>query len=92
MNISVIYAHPDRPQWVKLDMAEGATVTDAIRNSQLLERYPEIELSSHKTGIFGKLVKLDHVLKCGDRVEIYTPIIVDPKSVTKRAKPQNRQD
>ncbi|OMH37950.1 hypothetical protein BGP75_06570 [Motiliproteus sp. MSK22-1] len=84
MNISLVYAHPQQRQWLNLELAEGSTVADAIDNSGILERCPNIDLNTHKTGIFGKLAKLDQPLKQGDRVEIYTPVIVDPKTVKRR--------
>ncbi len=84
MNISLVYADPKQPQWLDLDIAEGCTVSDAIDHSGILDRFPAIDLGIHKTGIFGKLAKLDQPLKDGDRVEIYTPVIVDPKTVKRR--------
>jgi putative ubiquitin-RnfH superfamily antitoxin RatB of RatAB toxin-antitoxin module len=61
-------------------------VNDAIQSSGILKRFPAIDLEKQKTGIFGKFVKLDAVLQDGDRVEIYRPLTVDPKTVPKRAK------
>ena len=84
MNISLVYAHPQQRQWLNLELAEGSTVADAIDNSGILDRCPSIDLKTHKTGVFGKLAKLDQLLRPGDRVEIYTPVIVDPKTVKRR--------
>lgn len=84
MNISLVYANASNPQWLDLDIAEGSTLGEAISLSGILIRYPGIDLRTHKTGIFGKLAKLEHLLQAGDRVEIYTPVIVDPKTVKRR--------
>ena len=71
MHIKIVYALPDE-QWVEsLDVPEGCTVEQAIHMSQVLVKYPEVDLSVNKTGIFAKLVKLDQVLEEGERVEIY---------------------
>jgi len=87
MNISLVYADSTAPQWLDLDIHEGSTLEDAIRESGILEHYPGIDLATHKTGIFGKLAKLDQLLQPGDRVEIYTPVIADPKTVKRRDRP-----
>jgi len=84
MNISLVYADPQQPQWFELDVADGCTISEAIDGSGILHRCPMIDLNTHKTGVFGKLVKLDYLLRPGDRVEIYTPVFVDPKTVKRR--------
>ncbi len=86
MKISVSYAHPERPAWLRLEVAEGCTIAAAIERSGILGRYPCIDLGRNKVGVFGKIHPLDTVLKEGDRVEIYMPIIVDPKTVPTRKK------
>jgi len=74
MHIKIVYALPDE-QWVEsLDAPEGCTVEQAIHMSQVLVKYPEIDLKVNKTGVFAKLVKLDQVLEEGERVEIYRPL------------------
>ena len=84
MQVSVIFANPEQPLWLKLDLLPGSTVKDAITNSGLLERFPSLDISNHKTGIFGKLAKLDKTLEPGDRVEIYHSITADPKTIKRR--------
>ena len=79
MNIGVAYADRSAVVWRKLVLPEGSTVRDAIDESGLLAEFPEIDLSSQKVGIFGKVTKLDAVLEDGARVEIYHPIIADPE-------------
>jgi len=60
------------------------TVQEAIEQSNILERFPEINLAVNKVGIFGKGVKLDSLPVAGDRIEIYRPLIVDPKEARRR--------
>ena len=84
MNVGVCYAEADRQVWLRLETPEGSTVEQAIRHSGILSRFPEIDLQVQKVGIFGKLVKLDSTVKEGDRIEIYRPIIADPKTVRRR--------
>lgn len=69
---------------VQLTLATGSTVQQAIVASGLLQKYPEIDLSKNKLGIFGKLTKADVALRDHDRVEIYRALIADPKEVRKK--------
>jgi len=92
MNVGVCYAEADRQIWLKLETPDGSTVEQAIRHSGILKRFPEIDLETQKVGIFGKLVKLDAPVKEGDRVEIYRPIIADPKTVRRRRMDDDEDD
>lgn len=85
IDIEVAYALPARQELVHLSLPEGATVGQAIEASGLLERYPEIEPGkANKIGVFAKLAKLDTPLRERDRVEIYRPLIADPKAVRRK--------
>lgn len=84
MHVDVVYALPERQEVVSLDLAAGSTVSQALEASGLLARYPEIDLSKNKLGIYAKLAKPDTVLRDRDRVEIYRPLIADPKEVRKQ--------
>jgi hypothetical protein len=84
MNVEVVYALPHQQPLLRVQLAEGATVEDAIRASGLLDAFPEIDLSRNKVGIFSKLVKLDEKVRDRDRVEIYRPLIADPKEVRRK--------
>ena len=79
MRIEVAYAQPGEQVILELELAETATAEAAIRESGILRRFPEIDLAQNKVGIFGKVCKLGQGLKPGDRVEIYRPLITDPK-------------
>jgi len=84
MNVGVCYAEADRQSWLRLEVPNNSTVEQAIQLSGLLTRYPEIDLTKQKVGIFGKLAKLDTIIQEGDRVEIYRQITVDPTQVKRR--------
>jgi len=84
MNIEVVYALPHEQVLLKVLAAQGATVVEAIRLSCVLEKHPEIDLSLNKLGIYGKLSKADAILRDRDRVEIYRPLIADPKEVRRQ--------
>lgn len=84
MCIEVAYATPEQQVIVALELPEGATVETAINTSDLLARFPEIDLSATAVGIFGKLCELNQPLKAGDRVEIYRPLHNDPKEARRQ--------
>lgn len=82
--VEVVYALPDAQEVVSVKLAEGSTLQQALEASGLLEKYPDIDLKKNKFGIFAKLSKVDTVLRDRDRVEIYRPLIADPKEVRKQ--------
>ena len=84
LQIQVCYARPDKQELVDLKLPEGATLQQALDQSGLLQKHPEIDLKKNKFGIFAKLSKLDAVLRDKDRVEIYRPLIADPKEVRRK--------
>lgn len=84
MNIEVCYALPEKQEIVKLDLPDGASLEKAVRASGLLDKHPEISLEQGKFGVYGKISRTDAVLREGDRVEIYRPLIADPKEVRRK--------
>ena len=84
IQVEVVYALPAQQPLLRVQLAEGATVEDAIRASGVLETHPEIDLAKNKVGVFSKLVKLDETVRDKDRVEIYRPLIADPKEVRRK--------
>lgn len=84
INIEVVYALPHEQTLLKQAVPEGITVVEAVRLSGILDKYPEIDLATGKLGIFGKLTKADTVLRDKDRIEIYRPLIADPKEVRRK--------
>ena len=84
MDIEVVYALPQEQVLLAMEVPQGVTAGEAIRRSGLLETHPEIDLSRDKFGIYGKLCKEETVLRERDRVEIYRPLLADPKEVRRR--------
>lgn len=84
ISVEVAYARPDRQVILPVKLAAGLTIEEAIRRSGVLEKFPEIDLAVNKVGIFSKLGKLDTALRDKDRVEIYRPLIADPKEVRRK--------
>lgn len=84
IQVEVAYAKPDRQDVISVKLPEGSTIQQAIEVSGLLQRNPEIDVAKAKVGIYGKLSKMDTVVRSRDRVEIYRPLIADPKEVRKQ--------
>ncbi len=84
INVEVAYARPDGQVIHPLRVPAGTTVEEAIRKSGILDAFPEIDLTKNKVGVFGKISKLSNPLRDRDRVEIYRPLIADPKEVRKQ--------
>ncbi len=84
IHVEVAYALPDTQLILPVRVAPDTTAEQAIIASGILQKFPDIDLTSNKVGIFGKLVKLDTVLREKDRVEIYRPLIADPKEVRRQ--------
>ncbi len=92
ITVEVAYARPDVQMIIPVQVVPGATLEDAIRHSGILDKFPEINLALNKVSIFGKLAKLDNILRAGDRVEINRPLIADPKQARKQRAEQEAND
>jgi putative ubiquitin-RnfH superfamily antitoxin RatB of RatAB toxin-antitoxin module len=84
VNIEVAYALPDKQHVISLQVSQGTTIEQAVQLSGILDEFPDIDLTKNKLGIFGKLKKADVEVREGERVEIYRPLIADPKQVRKQ--------
>ena len=84
ITVEVAYAQTHEQIIKVLQCKQGVTVQEAIQLSGILDDYPEIDLKKNKVGVFGKASKMDVVLYPGDRVEIYRPLIADPKEARKK--------
>ena len=84
ITVEVVYATAKKQKLLSIKVPVGCTAQQAIEQSGLLLEFPEIDLSQQKIGIFAKAVKLDTVLRHKDRVEIYRPLIADPKEVRRQ--------
>src|SRR4051812_41796102 len=91
ISVEVAYAKGGDQQWlVPLKMAKAATVLQAIQASGIFGPYPEIHNFQGRVGIFGKQVTFEHPLQEGDRVEVYRPLVQDPKTLRRVKAEQNR--
>jgi uncharacterized protein len=91
LSIEVCYALANEQTLIAVELPEGATVQQALDASGVLKRYPQIDLRIQKVGVFGKLKPLDAVLADHDRVEIYRPLLVDPKLSRQRRVEKTRK-
>ncbi len=92
INIEVAYALPEQQVIIPLQVNVGTTVLQAIKLSGVLDQFENIDLATSKFGIFGKAEKPETELREKDRVEIYRPLIADPKeSRRKRAEKKKTQ-
>ena len=84
INVEVAYALPEHQLILTVNVDAGTSAETAINLSGILGKFPDVSLEDSKIGIFGKIVKKDTVLKEGDRVEVYRPLIADPKEVRRQ--------
>ncbi|MBI3903411.1 MAG: RnfH family protein [Nitrosomonadales bacterium] len=84
INIEVVYALPQEQMLFPVLVAQGCTLAEAINLSGVLKIHPEIDLPTSRFGIYGKLSRADAVLRDKDRIELYRPLIADPKEVRRQ--------
>ena len=90
INIEIIYAKKDEQKLFYLRVNNDTNVETAICQSGILKHYPEIDLAINKIGIFSKICKLGDPLYDNDRIEIYRPLIIDPKEARKQRAKKNK--
>ena len=83
MIVEVAYALAKRQSLISIEVENGTTLEEAVLASGILDTFKEIDLSKDRVGIFSKFANLETVLREKDRVEIYRPLIADPKKVRK---------
>lgn len=91
IRIEVVYPLPHEQLLLPVEVPAGASVREGIIASGVLTRYPELSLETLHVGIFGKLTKLDESLRDRDRIEIYRPLIADPKAVRKQREAEGKR-
>ena len=82
--IEVAYATPEKQKIIECQIKQGTSPRDAVKLSKIGQYFPEIDLENCALGIFGKAVAPNYELADGDRVEIYRPLIADPKEVRRQ--------
>jgi hypothetical protein len=89
--VEVAYAKPEEQVILAVEVEPGTTVLGAVERSGIAGRFPEIDPAEARLGIFGKAAKPDAEVKPGDRVEIYRPLIADPKEARKKRAAEGKQ-
>ena len=82
--VEVAYAMPEEQVIISIKVPTKFNVKQAIEKSGIQKKFPSINLSKNKVGIFGKKTTLDHPLNDRDRIEIYRPLILDPKEMRRK--------
>lgn len=83
IEIEVVYAAVDRQLLLKVSVPAGSTLRAGLMASGIAAQFPELDLQSCPVGIFGKVIADPdrHLLQAGERIEIYRPLLADPKEV-----------
>jgi len=92
IHVEVVYALPLEQRVFTLVVNKNALVEDIIKQSGILELYPEINLSKNKVGVFSRNVKLDATVRDKDRIEIYRPLLADPKEIRRKRAEQAKAE
>lgn len=90
ITVEVAYARPDCQRIIALQIEIGSTIESAIKRSGILTLFPEIDLAKQKVGVFSKSRELTDEVQAGDRIEIYRPLLIDPKDA-RRAKAKKKK-
>ena len=91
MEVEVAYATLQKQLILLVDVESGSTAEQAVKQSNIIESFPEIDLNNLKLGVFGKAIKNNYILEESDRIEIYRPLIADPKEVRRRKAAANKK-
>ncbi|PSU22541.1 RnfH family protein [Photobacterium kishitanii] len=92
IHVEVVYALPNVQRVLKLAVVAATPVQAIIEQSGILTMYPEIDLKTNKVGIYSRNVKLDATARDGDRIEIYRPLIADPREIRRKRAEQAKKD
>lgn len=84
IHVEVVYALPHEQRVITQAVDKDLTVEEIIKQSGVLEMYPEIDLDKNKVGVFSRNVKLDATVRDQDRIEIYRPLLADPKEIRRK--------
>ncbi|OFC70066.1 RnfH family protein [Alteromonas confluentis] len=84
ITVEVAYALPHKQSLVEVSVPVDSDIEAAINASGLCALHPELDLKTTKVGIWSRVAKLKDSLRDGDRIEIYRPLIADPKEIRKR--------
>ncbi|MFH7586038.1 RnfH family protein [Oceanimonas sp. AH20CE76] len=92
IQVEVVYALPDKQTVLSLRVPPTATVQEIIEQSGILRQFPDIDLERNAVGIFSRQVRLEQSVNEGDRIEIYRPLLADPKEIRRRRAEQAKEE
>ena len=99
IDVEVAYALPDKQKIISLKVPEGTTAMEAVELSGIDKEFPDIDLATAKMGLFGKHLGTkgmekpeDYCVKSKDRIEIYRPLLIDPKEIRRRRAEKKKQE
>ncbi|MBW3697975.1 RnfH family protein [Vibrio sp. T187] len=92
IHVEVVYALPQEQRVFTLVVNKNTQVEAIINQSGILELYPEIDLAKNKVGVFSRNVKLDATVRDKDRIEIYRPLLADPKEIRRKRAEQAKAE
>lgn len=84
VNVELVYALPEQQTLLSFTVPQGTTIDQAITLSGIQSHYPALDLADMKVGLFGKIAPRKQVLREKDRIELYRPLIADPKEIRKQ--------
>lgn len=84
ISVEVVYGTPTSQKIIEIKVDEGTSIESAIKDSGIMSIYPEIDLAINAVGIWNRAAKLTDTVIDLDRIEIYRPLLADPKEVRKR--------
>ncbi len=91
IHVEVVYALPDEQKVLNLVVNKNLTVEEIIKQSAVLTMYPEIDLAHNKVGVYGRPIRLDAQVRDKDRIEIYRPLLADPKEIRRKRAEQAKE-
>lgn len=92
IEIEIAYASAEKQKLYLMKVQEGTTVREAVDDLDLKVDFPQADTENTVLGIFGKVVKEDTVLRAGDRIEIYRPLVADPKEARRKRVAQKKEE
>lgn len=93
MKVEVVYGTPEKQELIELDVEPGTTLIEAVHASGITDIFPDIDLEHDPMGVFGSIDQPGRVLEEWDRVEIYRPLLIDPKEARRqRARKKETSD
>ena len=84
IQVEVAYAQPDQQKVIKLEVALGTSLIGAVIQSKIASFFPDLDIETSATGVYGEIRGHDYLVQDKDRIEIYRPLINDPKEARRR--------